>query len=559
MAMCKAPKHQGGHAPPAGELCRYLVQEEDREQVWTFDGSGKDLDSESMQAQLGGYNAQHWHAIVAPSTNECLALIERYGSLESAAKEYAKSIGLELTRATRCPRPCVSIHVERLAGPDLRFHFHYVGKGPCPTRMFGEKGALQRSWDRAWNPDRKPIKDWDCHRQFLAIRAQLREVTREQREVNRARQRNLVTARLPSAKRSIRDQYLGKETGLIHRRHTLERAACDARYGARMDLGGPSHLAELQCIEARKAAALGRISGRTIPRRLHQKLISRAGRAVSSAKRRAKRVLSHALPISIERLAHRLAGHTLQNTPKALRPVAHQTIRVSAEGLRLIKSCTRRVMKVLIQLIHELIKASYKLAQIGVRASARESARGVKVMAQIGIGLVAVVPTLGGSLKAAGKETLMDAGSAAKDLGQDSIEAGQVTSKHALRGARHMGEAAVGAVGDGVRAFGTVGLSTLPRPARHTVLAIKEAARTTLATTKDLLCLDLKGAVMSVAEGTLRTGTAVTRSILPITELPAVLRVPIKAAEMIPIIGLGVKVAHLATKVAHGIGKEFER
>ncbi|MBL0212260.1 MAG: hypothetical protein IPQ13_15315 [Holophagaceae bacterium] len=180
-------------------------------------------------------------------------------------------------------------------------------------------------------------------------------------------------------------------------------------------------------------------------------------------------------------------------------------------------------------------------------------------MAQIGIGLVAVVPTLGGSLKAAGKETLMDAGSAAKDLGQDSIEAGQVTSKHALRGARHMGEAAVGAVGDGIRTFGTVGLSVLPRPARHTVLAIKEAARTTLATSKDLLCLDLKGAVMSVAEGTLRTGTAVTRSILPITELPAVLRVPIKAAEMLPIIGLGVKVAHLAAKVIHGIGKEIER
>lgn len=559
MAMCKAPRHRGGHPPPAGRLCQYLVAEEQREQVWAENGQGREIDAEAMVANLGGYRAQHWHGIVAPSAEECRSLIDRYGSLEAGARRHAQTIGAEIALQARCPRPNVAIHLERDHQGNPRFHFHYVGMGPCPSCMFGERGFLQRAWNHAWIADRKPIQDWDAHRRFLDLRGKLRNVVREQRDLARTRQGELRGTSNHREKQSIRDRHRPEEVRLIHDRHHLERAACDARYQARRDVDSPSHRAESQGIDARREAALGRLSARGQSRHRLGQLAYRLGRALSAAKRVTKQVLNHRLPLSLERQAHRLVGHSMERQPRAFRVVARRSVQVSSESFRLVRQVMHRAIQTLTKIGRELMKAGAKLIHLGAKVAGREAVRASKVTLQVSLGVVAAIPTLGGSLKAAGKETLKDAGEAARNLGRDGMEGGRIVGKHATRSAIHAGEAALSVAGDALRSAGTLGLSALPRPLRHGFQATKEASRAALLTSKDLLCLDLYGAAVNAAEGTFKAATAASRSVFPIHELPTLVRIPFKAAEMVPLIGLPVKVVHFAAKALHGLAKEIER
>lgn len=261
----KEAQHRG-KAPILGTLAHYLVAEEGREACHLMDASGREISAEELTEAFGGQHGAHWHAIVSPTFEDCVILTARHGgNAQAAAIAQGRAIAQRVERDTGRP-VAFAAHFEHRDGKP-HFHFHLVGQGEPRARLYGRSGLLQRAWDRAVAPDRKPIVDWAEHAAFRQTREELRVVQKEMRTLGEARRRAIAAAP-PEQKAEVRAAYLDRELELIPRRYELEVKAIGHRYAARNDLGSDRHQAELVDAANRQKGALTRATFRGEPREM---------------------------------------------------------------------------------------------------------------------------------------------------------------------------------------------------------------------------------------------------------------------------------------------------
>lgn len=513
---------------------QYLASGEKRELASLRDGFGNEITPDEAIERFGGNHRNYWTSIASPSEKECSILVDRYGgNLEHAALQHGKALASRIQKELKLKEPpTFAYHVEAIRdenGQDTgrkRFHFHFTGEGQAPNRLYGKDGVLQRSWDREWSPDRKPIRDWDEHRRFRQLKGELLALGKEQRQLLKDRREALKGITDPKAREAVHERFRDREIALITRRHTLEVEACGARYGARLDRGSTHHQAELEKINQRRTAALYRAQLRgKDPRHLvnYQRV---AGRGISVAKRQALRV-------ALE--AKRLVQRAMEGpSPK------DRSAEKALEGLRPVKVVAQRAAS---ELVSGTLKVSAEAIRATAAAATKAGIRATNASVKLGAGLVLAIPTGGASLKAGAEET-------GKDLVQGAKEAGTELGRGAANASREAGKAAGRALGSALSG----GLTALPRPAQEAIRAGAEATKAAVNTGKNLLTLDLGGAVGSAVTGGLATTQHAAGVVLEGTQkLPSVVRMPIKTAEMAPVIGLPLKVLRTVVELTSSL------
>jgi|GEM_PF-5297208 len=259
----KEARHRG-KAPILGTLAQYLEKEEGREACLLLDSSGNPITAEDLTREFGGDRVTHWHSIVSPMFEDCAILTERHGGdRQAAAIAHGRAIAQRLERDTG-RRVAFAVHLETRAGKP-HFHFHFVGQGKARVRLYGRSGVIQRAWDRAWNPNQKPITNWKEQTAFLKAREELRAVQREMRDLGEERRCAIATAPLEQ-KQEVREAFKERELALIPKRYELEVEAINHRYAARNDLGSDRHQAELMDAGNRQKGAFTRVAYRGQPR-----------------------------------------------------------------------------------------------------------------------------------------------------------------------------------------------------------------------------------------------------------------------------------------------------
>ena len=538
MAIFKRPQHRGGKRPPLGELNRYLAKEERRENLLFLDGNGREITAEQATLEAGGYRAEHWHGIIAPSANECEGLTKKHGgNREKAAVEHGKALAARLQTELGSPKkPNVAIHFETGKDGRPRWHYHLVGEGQAHGRLFGKDGILSRSWDRELHPDRKPILDWAEQWRFLGLKKELRTVIQEQRSLSR--ERYLALREAPRSKQqAVRDRFMPREVDLIHRRHRLEIGCAQARYAARGDLGSSAHRTELERVDLRKQAALARTQYRGQDRQAVRRITERTGRAISSAKRQAVRgaqVLIHAAK-EVHQAAREAGGQPGQP-------------RRGPDPLRQLASLAHAGNRAVLALAEGTVRAGLEASRSAVMASAKVGARTATASVKMAVGLLAAVPTKGLSLKESGKE-------AGKDLATGAREA----SQELAQGTKTLAVEAAHTGGKVLESAGSLGVGMLPKQVQETLKAGISAIKTATVTTKDLVTLDLQGAAGNLLAGGLETSKHLGQAVLSASkELPAVVRLPMKTAEMAPMIGLPIRALRTLTELGASTAKSIE-
>ena len=261
-AIIKKAQHRG-KAPFLSVLAAYLAAEDGREACLLMNAAGERIEPEDLVQAFGGDRAEHWHAIVSPTPEDCRVLAERHGGdYQAAALSQGKAMAQRLERDTG-QRVAFAVHFEERAGQP-HFHYHFVGMGEAKVRLYGRSGVIQRAWDRTWEPDRKPIVDWKAHAAFLKTRQELRAVQKQMRDLGQERYRELKAAP-PDQKASIREAFKTRELDLIPQRYELEVRAIHHRYAAREDVGSPRHQAELVEALNRRTGAITRAERRGLP------------------------------------------------------------------------------------------------------------------------------------------------------------------------------------------------------------------------------------------------------------------------------------------------------
>jgi len=522
LPIIKPPIFLRGSGPNLGRWMRYLASGEKREIASLRDGFGKEIDSEDAIERLGGRYHSYWTSIVAPSENECSILITRYGGdLEQATLRHGEALSSRIQKELKLQTPPIfAFHVEAVRdteGRDTgrkRFHFHFTGEGDAGNRLYGKDGVLQRCWDREWDPDRKPILDWNEHRNYLRLKKELLALGQEQRQLLKDRREALKGLSDPAARRAVHDRFRDREIALATRRHGLEVETCGARYGARLDRGSVHHQAELEKVHHRRTAALNRAQFRGKDRRPLLDNQRAVGRGVSVAKRQALR-----LALKAQRLlqtAMAAPGPHDRSADKAL------------ETLRPVEALAKSAAS---ELVSGTLEVGAEAARAAAMAATKGGLRVASASAKLGAGLVLALPTGGASLKAGGKE-------AGKDLAEGAREAGQELGRGAANASREAGKAAGRALGSALSG----GLTALPRPAQEAIRAGMEAGKTLARTGRSLVTLDLGGAVGNAVTGGLATSKRAAGLVLEGGQgLPAALRMPIKSGELVPVVGLPLK------------------
>lgn len=537
VAIFKNPVHKGGKRPPLGRLNDYLAKEEKRETVLFLDGHGKAIDPDLATKEAGGYAAEHWHAIVAPSHLECSSLTQRFGTPEKAAIEHGKAMAAEIRREIGSEKvPNIAIHFEHDKLGNLRWHYHFVGEEKANGRLFGEGGKLQKAWDRVAMPDKKPIVNWRENRLYIAAKRDLKDVQIEQRKLSKNRQAALKAIQLPWEKTAIRDRFACKEVALINQRHALETKAANHRYGSRNDSGSLAHRTELSRIDARKATATTRIANRGQDPKAIGRIKSATGRGISSAKRGATKGIA-----LVANAASKLNEDLKRATEKGRVRDPHH-LKVEIPGAHQMKSAA-------LSIVGGALRTAAEAVQATAKAAAKITFHTGKASVKVAIGLVTALPTGGSSLAKASAD-------ASKDLAEGATESG----KELGTGIKNTSIEAARIGADVGKAMGNVGIGALPRPAQEAIRAGSAATRTAAATFKDVVTLDLTGAASTALIGAGRTlKHAAGATIEGAKTLPPALNLPLKAIEMVPLIGQVVKVAHTAMEMAATVApKAFE-
>ena len=255
---------RGRHQPATlGRRSFYLIAEHDRDSARLLDSEGRELSAREAIALMGGPNADYYEVILAPSVAECRSLEARNPENRQQAIEQS---GLRMIQTlANGRRHFLAIHEQ-----DGRFHFHFVIAGPMPERTLGRHGSIQKQWKRELLGDEPRIQDWEAHRRFKELRAQLQSVIEEQRDLARQRREALREAG-PNRKREVAHPFNQRALELLEARHALELAAIHARYEARGSLGTPRHHAEVEQAEHRHTTAQRsldrRMQGRALPDR----------------------------------------------------------------------------------------------------------------------------------------------------------------------------------------------------------------------------------------------------------------------------------------------------
>jgi len=246
-----------------GRRAFYLVAEHDRDSARLLDAEGRVLTAQEAIALMGGPQAEYHEVILAPSEAECRHIEARNPGNRQQAIEEA---GLRVIQAQANGRN----HFLAIHEQDGRFHFHLVIAGPMPEQTLGRYGSVQKQWKRELLGDEPRIQDWEAHRRFKELRAQLQSVIEEQRDLARQRREALREAD-PDRKREAARPFDQRALELLESRHALELAAVHARYEARGSLGTPRHHAEVEQAEHRHTTAQRsldrRMQGRALPDR----------------------------------------------------------------------------------------------------------------------------------------------------------------------------------------------------------------------------------------------------------------------------------------------------
>jgi hypothetical protein len=306
------PGFRGRQQPSAlGRRAFYLIAEHDRDSARLLDSEGRELSAREAIALMGGPNAEYYEVILAPSDSECRHVEARNQVTPRQAIEQA---GLRMIRTQSNGRN----HFLAIHEQDGRFHFHFVIAGPMAERTLGRHGSVQKQWKRELLGDEPRIQDWEAHRRFKELRAQLQVVIEEQRELTRQR-REVMREADPERKREVAHPFDQRAFALLEARHALELAAVHARYEARGSLGTPRHQAEVEQAEHRHTTAQRsldrRMQGHALPSRYQ-------GRGA------AERALAH----GAERLATNAAEQALgtDRLPVPLRKGTHISLALSA-------------------------------------------------------------------------------------------------------------------------------------------------------------------------------------------------------------------------------------
>lgn len=534
MAICKMPRHAGGRAPALGRLVAYLAREEKREIAMLLAANGAPIEVAPTVESMGGYHGRHWHAIVSPSNNECRELFSRYGeSVEHAAIEHGKRLALQLQHLTQDKEPPrFAVHFENTSQSDLKFHYHFIGTD-THALMRGQHGAIQKAWDREWK-DSRPITNWKEHHEFKRVRRDLRELQKEQRQLDRDRYKALREATLPEHFK-IRLEFDRKERVNIDRRFELETAAVNHRYASRGDLQSPANIAEIENAIQRKTAALQRIQMRGASAditRTSMVLREKTGRAISLAKRTGQRAATS----TISAVNSRIAKDIIRKFQEVNQQQRHDP-RAIQEGKRLARSAKGAALEA----AKGVTRVGAEIAKAATAASAKLALRSTTATVKVGAGLALAIPTGGLSLKAAAKEAGRDLAEGGKEAGKELAQGAKTATKQAAKSAARTGSALA-------KAANSIGLGALPKPLESTVRAGLVAAKTTAVAAKDLVTLDLQGAAKSLALGGIETTKHLLGSAVHLKDVPASLKVAISTIEKVPIIGLAGTVARLGAE-----------
>ena len=306
------PGFRGRQQPASlGRRAFYLIAEHDRDSARLLDSGGRELCAREAIALMGGPNAQYYEVILAPSEAECRAIEARNpGNLQQAIDQSGLRMMQTLANGRR--------HFLAIHEQDGRFHFHFVVAGPMPERTLGRHGSLQKQWKRELLGDEPRIQDWEAHRRFKELRAQLQSVIEEQRDLARQR-REAVREADPERKREVAHPFDQRAQELTGTRHALELAAIHARYEARGSLGTPRHQAEVEQAEHRHTTAQ-----RSLDRRMQ-------GHALPS-RSQGRGAVERALAHGAERLATNAAEQALgtDRLPVPLRKGTHISLALAA-------------------------------------------------------------------------------------------------------------------------------------------------------------------------------------------------------------------------------------
>jgi hypothetical protein len=195
MAVFTAPTYKGGRPPTGQRLMDYLAHHEKREASYIVDVAGNELTADEAVQRIGDgiEGKDHWHAIIANHRAECDFLCTKLGLPPAqAAIEQARILAMDIGRRTGREAPLMAIHLEREEDGGMRWHYHPVGKGPEPKNLYGEKGHLQKIWDREMRDlmeGEQKIVDWKAHREWLSLRDEHQAIVKEQRELLEAHSR----------------------------------------------------------------------------------------------------------------------------------------------------------------------------------------------------------------------------------------------------------------------------------------------------------------------------------------------------------------------------------
>jgi hypothetical protein len=303
-----------------GRRAFYLVAEHDRDSVRLLDAEGRVLTAQEAIALMGGSQAEYHEVILAPSEAECRHIEARNPGTRQQAIE---ATGLRVIRAQAKGRN----HFLAIHEQDGRFHYHLIIAGPMPERTLGRYGSVQKQWRLELLGDEPRIQDWEAHRRFKDLQAQLRLVIEEQRGLARER-REAVRVAEPDRKREVAHPYDQRAITLLSTRHALELAAIHARYEARGSLGTSRHFAEVEQAEHRHTTA---------QRSLDRRMLGRALPGHSQGRGAAVRALTH----GAERLARGVAERALggDRMPEPLRKGTRISLALAAGA---VESVIRR-------------------------------------------------------------------------------------------------------------------------------------------------------------------------------------------------------------------------
>ena len=192
MAVFTAPTYKGGRPPSGRHLMEYLAHHEKRDASFIIDVAGTELTPEEAVQRIGDgiEGKDFWHTIVGVHRAECDFLQAKLGlSPEEAAKEQGRLLAMDVARQTGREAPLVAVHLEREEDAGMRWHYHLVGEGSEPQNLRGEKGCLQKIWDREMRllmEGGQKIVDWQAHREWIALRKEHQAIVKEQRELQEA-------------------------------------------------------------------------------------------------------------------------------------------------------------------------------------------------------------------------------------------------------------------------------------------------------------------------------------------------------------------------------------